>query len=60
MRNPNNRTRGTYLKENWEPIQDQVTTFSDSIDIIPEIQMIHTSGHSMGIVSSCLNRVKTQ
>ena len=29
MRNPNNRTRGTYLRENWEPIQDQVTTFSE-------------------------------
>ena len=48
MRNPNNRTRGTYLKENWEPIQDQVTTFSEYINVIPEIQMIHTSGHSNG------------
>jgi len=48
MRNPNNRTRGTYLRENWEPIQDQVTTFSEYINVIPEIQMIHTSGHSNG------------
>ncbi len=28
--------------------RSRITTFSDSIDIIPEIQMIHTSGHSNG------------
>ena len=48
MRNPNNRTKGTYLRENWEPIEKQVTTFSEYINVIPEIQMIRTSGHSNG------------
>lgn len=48
MRNPNIRSRNTYLKENWEPVQQQVKTFEGSISIIPEIQMIHTGGHSDG------------
>ena len=48
MRNPNSRTRGTYLKENWEPIQDQVETFTEYLNVIPEIQMVHTGGHSNG------------
>ncbi|MCP1145610.1 YtnP family quorum-quenching lactonase [Lysinibacillus endophyticus] len=48
MRNPNIRSRNTYWKENWEPIQHQVETFTDSITIAPGIEMIHTGGHSDG------------
>ena len=46
MMNPNNRTKGTYLRENWEPIQHQVETFTEYLNVIPEIQMVHTGGHS--------------
>lgn len=48
MMNPNNRTKGTYLRENWEPIQHQVETFTEYLNVIPEIQMVHTGGHSNG------------
>ncbi len=48
MRNPNIRSRNTYWKENWEPIQHQVETFKDSIVIAPGLEMIHTGGHSNG------------
>lgn len=48
MRNPNIRSRNTYWKENWEPVQEQVKTFEGSITILPGIEMIHTGGHSDG------------
>lgn len=48
MRNPNIRSRNTYWKENWEPIQHQVVTFEESIEVAPGIEMIHTGGHSDG------------
>ena len=48
MRNPNIRSRNTYLKENWEPVERQVKTFEGSITIMPGIEMIHTGGHSEG------------
>ncbi|WP_318614169.1 YtnP family quorum-quenching lactonase [Sporosarcina sp. YIM B06819] len=48
MRNPNIRSRNTYWKENWEPIQQQVKTFEGSITVVPGIEMIHTGGHSDG------------
>ena len=48
MREPNIRSRNTYWKENWEPIQDQVTTFEEVIEVVPGIKMIHTGGHSDG------------
>lgn len=48
MKNPNIRSSNTYWKENWEPIQSQVTTFQDSITILEDIQMVHTGGHSDG------------
>lgn len=48
VRHPNIRTRGTYLKENWEPIQDQVVLFKDFIEIVPGIEMHHTGGHTKG------------
>ena len=48
MRNPNIRSRNTYWKENWEPIQLQVKTFEDSLTVLPGVEMIHTGGHSDG------------
>ncbi|MFS0689166.1 MBL fold metallo-hydrolase [Sporosarcina sp. 179-K 8C2 HS] len=48
MRNPNIRSRNTYWKENWEPVQHQVKTFEGRVEILPGIEMIHTGGHSDG------------
>lgn len=48
VRHPNPRTRGTYLKENWEAVQDQVITFKDKIEIAEGIKMYLTGGHSRG------------
>lgn len=48
MRNPNIRSRNTYWKENWEPIQLQVKTFEGSLTVLPGVEMIHTGGHSDG------------
>lgn len=48
VRHPNARTKNTYLKANWEPIQQQVTTFKDTLEIAPGITMEHTGGHSRG------------
>lgn len=48
VQNPNNRTKNTYLKDNWEPIKNQVVTFDQEIEIAPGIRMEHTGGHSRG------------
>jgi glyoxylase-like metal-dependent hydrolase (beta-lactamase superfamily II) len=48
MRNPNIRSKNTYWVENWQPIQDQVQTFEEEIEIIQGLKMIHTGGHSDG------------
>mgnify|MGYP001309527937 FL=1 len=48
MRNPNIRSRNTYWKMNWEPIQDQVETFEGEIQLTENLRMIHTGGHSDG------------
>lgn len=48
MREPNIRSKNTYWKENWEPLQSQVKTFRKRIMIMPGIEMIHTGGHSNG------------
>lgn len=48
VRSPNKRTRGTYLRENWEAVQDQVKTFGDFVEVVPGIEMHHTGGHSNG------------
>lgn len=48
MRDPNIRSKNTYWKENWEPIQGQVKTFEERLTVIPGIEMIHTGGHSNG------------
>ncbi|WP_277586163.1 YtnP family quorum-quenching lactonase [Psychrobacillus antarcticus] len=48
MKNPNIRSKNTYWKENWEPIESQVIPFTDSFVVIEGIEMIHTGGHSNG------------
>ncbi|WP_035051204.1 YtnP family quorum-quenching lactonase [Carnobacterium pleistocenium] len=48
MRSPNVRSKSTYWKENWEPIQDQFITYQGSLEVVPGIDMIHTGGHSEG------------
>lgn len=48
VRSPNARTRGTYLKENWEAIQDQVVTFDNKLIIDEVIELHRTGGHSRG------------
>lgn len=48
VQNPNDRTKSTYLKENWQPIKDQVQTFDQRLEVAPGITMEHTGGHSRG------------
>ena len=48
MRNPNIRSRNTYWKENWEPLQHLVKTYEGETEVAPGIKMIHTGGHSEG------------
>lgn len=48
VRNPNDRTKNTYLKANWEPIFNQVVTFDKNLEVAPGITMEHTGGHSRG------------
>jgi glyoxylase-like metal-dependent hydrolase (beta-lactamase superfamily II) len=48
MRQPNIRSKNTYWKENWEPIQHQVKTFVGEFEVAPGLKMIHTGGHSDG------------
>ncbi|WP_028399769.1 YtnP family quorum-quenching lactonase [Ectobacillus panaciterrae] len=48
MRQPNIRSRNTYWKENWEPIQHQVHTFAKELYVTEQVRMVHTGGHSDG------------
>ncbi|MFS0780515.1 YtnP family quorum-quenching lactonase [Bacillus sp. 1P06AnD] len=48
MKKPNIRSKNTYWRENWEPIQHQVVTFKDEMAISDHITMYHTGGHSDG------------
>ncbi|AJD91825.1 hypothetical protein JMA_25080 [Jeotgalibacillus malaysiensis] len=48
IRNPNIRSRNTYWKENWVAVQDQVKTFTEELEVLPGLTMIHTGGHSDG------------
>ncbi len=48
MRSPNIRSKSTYWRENWEPIQTQVQPFEKEREITEGIKMIHTGGHSDG------------
>lgn len=48
MREPNMRSINTYWEDNWKPVAHQVRTFEDSLEVVPGLRMIHTSGHSDG------------
>lgn len=48
VQNPLTRTIKTYLKENWEPIVDQVKTFDGKLEVTPGITMELTGGHTRG------------
>ena len=48
MRNPNIRSRNTYWKENWEPVQHLVKTYEGELEVAPGVKLIHTGGHSEG------------
>lgn len=48
MKHPNIRSVNTYWKMNWEPIEDQVKTFHDEMEIVEGLKLIHTGGHSEG------------
>jgi glyoxylase-like metal-dependent hydrolase (beta-lactamase superfamily II) len=47
MREPTIRTKGTYWKENWEPIAEQVVTFDEEWSFGP-LKLVHSGGHSNG------------
>ena len=53
---PNDRTKGTYLEYNWQPIEDQVVLFGDHIEIMENIEMNHMGGHSNGISNIILSQ----
>lgn len=48
MRNPNIRSKNTYWKENWEPVQHLVSTYERELEVAPGLKLIHTGGHSEG------------
>jgi glyoxylase-like metal-dependent hydrolase (beta-lactamase superfamily II) len=48
MRQPNIRSKNTYWKENWEAIVDLVQPFEKECQVLDELTMIHTGGHSAG------------
>lgn len=48
MREPNIRSRNTYWEENWRPIEHQVQTYTESLEVLPGISLHHTGGHSHG------------
>ncbi|OIJ09270.1 hypothetical protein BKP35_17190 [Anaerobacillus arseniciselenatis] len=48
LQKPNMRSRNTYWEENWKPIQHQVRTFADKVEVIPGVEVHHTGGHSNG------------
>lgn len=48
MRNPNIRSQNTYWESNWKPVEDQVQTYEEAIEITKGLHMIHTGGHSDG------------
>ncbi len=48
MREPNIRSRNTYWKENWEPIQHLVQTYEGELEVASGLTCIHTGGHSNG------------
>ncbi|MDX8367480.1 YtnP family quorum-quenching lactonase [Cytobacillus sp. IB215665] len=48
MKHPNIRSKNTYWENNWVPIETQIRTFTDEIELVKGLKMIHTGGHSDG------------
>lgn len=48
MRDPNIRSRNTYWEDNWRPIESQVITYKEMLEVLPGITLYHTGGHSQG------------
>lgn len=48
IRFPSRRTKGTYWKDNWQPIQNQIKVFDNTCEVDEGIEMGHTGGHSPG------------
>lgn len=48
IKNPNIRSASTYWEMNWQPIVEQVKIFTDEIEILPGLKLIHTGGHCDG------------
>lgn len=48
MQHPNMRSKNTYFRENWEGIEHQVKPYKGQLEVVPDIRMIHTGGHSAG------------
>ncbi|MBB6452158.1 glyoxylase-like metal-dependent hydrolase (beta-lactamase superfamily II) [Salirhabdus euzebyi] len=48
MRHPNIRSKNTYWEDNWKPIETQVQTYSNELEVVPGLKMVHTGGHSDG------------
>jgi len=48
MKNPNIRSANTYWESNWKPVEHQVQTYEEAVEIADGLHMIHTGGHSDG------------
>lgn len=48
MKNPNIRSANTYWESNWKPVEHQVQTYEEAVEIAEGLHMIHTGGHSDG------------
>ncbi|MGM7682172.1 YtnP family quorum-quenching lactonase [Cytobacillus sp. Hm23] len=48
MKHPNIRSKNTYWENNWVPIETKIRAFTDEIELVKGLKMIHTGGHSDG------------
>ncbi|MFC7320276.1 YtnP family quorum-quenching lactonase [Halobacillus campisalis] len=48
MKHPNIRSANTYWEDNWKPIETNVHTYDNEVEITKGLKMVHTSGHSDG------------
>ncbi|TMW71903.1 YtnP family quorum-quenching lactonase [Alteribacter natronophilus] len=48
LKNPNIRSKATYYEENWKPVVSQVRTYSEAVEPVEGIRLVHTGGHSDG------------
>jgi glyoxylase-like metal-dependent hydrolase (beta-lactamase superfamily II) len=48
LKEPNIRSKATYYKENWQPVEGQVKTYNEAVEPIDGIHLVHTGGHSDG------------